>query len=156
MQTAAQLALAICQQMDSTKLPPTGNYQEGAPGPFGAAGQITNAQLVPLWYPYAQWTNYLNIPAWDANSTPNNSYPNPHPFATAAEILGIAQLIASGQMTLDGIAAAIAADPYLTLNDHYDGTVDLQTDAVNAVVALGQFPTNDDPLGIFGVDWGTS
>lgn len=154
MDTAATLALKLCQEMSSTQQPNTGNYLEGMQGPFGMVGQVPNAGLVVSWWQYCQWTNYSTMPSWDASSTPGNSTNMPHPYATAASILCIEFLISSGQMTLAEIAKEITDTPYLTLGDLYNGQ-DLQMDAVAAMLALG-IPTNNDPYGIFNVDWGAS
>lgn len=154
MDTAATLALALCQQMSDTKQPNTGNYLAGMQGPFGMVGQISNASLVQAWFPYCQWTNYGAMPSWDETSTPGNSTGMPHPYATAASILCIEFLISSRQMTLAEISKEIKATPYLILGDLYNGQ-DLQTDAVNAMLNLG-IPGNNDPLMVFEVDWGAS
>lgn len=154
METAATLALALCQQMSDTKAPNTGNYLEGMQGPYGMVGQIQNASLIQAWFPYCQWTNYGAMPSWDQTTTPGNTTGMPHPYATAASMLCIEFLISSGQMTLAEITKQITDTPYLTLNDLYNGQ-DLQTDAVNAMLALGM-PTNNDPLSVWGVDWGSS
>lgn len=154
METAAQYALALCQQMADTQQPNTGNYLEGMQGPFGMMGQIPNASLIVGWWQYCQWTNYGAMPSWDETSTPGNTTGMPHPYATAASILMIEFLMRSKGMSLDTIATEIANDPYLVMSDLYTGQ-DLQTDAVAAMLALG-VPTNNDPLNVFNVDWGTS
>lgn len=151
MDTAATLALKLCQQMSDTKAPNTGDYLAGVQGPYGMVGEVTNAGLMVAWFPYCQWTNYGAMPSWDASSTPGNTTGMPHPYATAASILMIEYLISSGQMTLAEVSKEITDTPYLTLGDLYNGQ-DLQTDAVNAMLALGM-PTNNDPLMVFGVDW---
>ena len=153
METAATYALRLCQEMADTQKPNPGNYGPAGQGPYSFIG-ITNAGLIAGWWQYCQWTNYSTMPSWDATNTPGSTTGLPHPYATAASILCIEFLIQSGQMTLAKIADAIEADPYLVLNDHYNGVGDLQTDAVNAMLALG-IPTNNDPLGIFGVNWDT-
>lgn len=154
METAAQYALDLCQQMATTKLPNTGDYGPAIQGAFGLIG-VANAGLIVGWWQYSQWApNYGAEPSWDVTNTPASSTGLPHPFATAASILMIEFLIHSGQMTLDAIAKEITNDPYLVMNDLYTGT-DLQTDAVDAMLAGGA-PTNNDPLNVFDVNWGSS
>lgn len=144
MDTAATIALRLCQEMASTHAPNVGAYL-GITLPDGTEFvTVTNAQLIPLWFPYCQWDDYLTQPAWDKNSTPGNQTEMPHPYTTAAEILGIAFLIYSGQMTLDQIAEKITDNPYIVLNNLYTMGGNLQTDAVNAMLGLG-VPQSNDP-----------
>lgn len=108
MDTAATIALALAQQMMTTKQPNTGMLQPDSP--------IPAAQVVGVWIQgMPESVDFVDSPAWDATTTPGNQTDLVDPNSIGCSLAYMSASCSLG-VSLDAFAFAIGQNPKLALS----------------------------------------